>query len=557
MKQFLLTLALCALAAPLFAEGSAGRYIVMTRPSAREAQIQLLQSDGPATDRQVREFRQIDGFAATLTAEEVARLRRSPDVRYVSPVVERHLLDAPEVAFKPSTDTSIYQLKQTVPYGIDLVHARDVWFVTRGASESVNVAILDTGIDYHHPELMAAFRGGYNAIDNSDNVFDDNHHGTHVAGTIAAADNNIGVVGVAPNARIFAVKVLDQDGNGTDESLIAGLDWVLESKRTKGGHWIVSLSLGSNSTSAAEEEVFRRAIGADLFIIAAAGNSGLDGINYPARYPGVFAVGAVDDEALLARFSNKGSRLDIVAPGVSILSTVPLGTADVADVTVAGDTLEAVPLIGSPKGDVNAPYIFCNIGQPSDFPAAVKDNIAVIRRGGLSFNDKARNAKAAGARGLIILARPNDLDDRYSWTLIRPCTATCDDQDADKAFDWPLTVALMSDPGQKILDNPGTIAESYRGDDYEMLSGTSMATPHVSGVAAILWSLAPNLFASDLIVAMEATARDLGKPGFDSQYGYGLLDAFAAARRVAPGPFGLPPPPPPPSTIIRRRGVGH
>ncbi|MGZ4779703.1 MAG: S8 family serine peptidase, partial [Thermoanaerobaculia bacterium] len=197
MKRLIFAFSFCVLAAPLVADPAAAtRYIVMTRPSAREACIRLRQTDG--RDRGVREFQQIDGFAATLTASEVAELRRSPYVRFVSPVVERHLLDAPATSFRPATETSIYQRMQTVPYGIDLVHARDVWTATRGGSANVNVAILDTGIDVNHPELKMAVRGGFNVIDKNGNIVDDNHHGTHVAGIIAAADNDVGVVGVAP-----------------------------------------------------------------------------------------------------------------------------------------------------------------------------------------------------------------------------------------------------------------------------------------------------------------------------------------------------------------------
>jgi subtilisin family serine protease len=555
MQRFTLALGFCLLATPVFAGSAATRYIVMTQPSSREASIRLLQTDG--RDRDVREFGQIDGFAATLTPSEVAELRRSPYVRFVSPVVERHLVDAPAAPFRPATDVSIYQLKQTVPYGIDLVHARDVWPVTRGGSDSVNVAILDTGIDFHHPELTAALRGGYNAFARNDNILDDNKHGTHIAGTIAAADNNIGVVGVAPAARIWAVKVLDQNGNGSDESLIAGLDWVLAKKQMRGGNWIVSLSLGSNSSSAAEEDAIHRSIEAGVFIIAAAGNSGFDSIDYPARDVGVFAIGAVDNESVLARFSNYGTRLDVVAPGVSVLSTVPLGAAAVADVTAGDSILNASPLEGSPRGDVSAPFVSCGVGQVADFPPSVTGSIAVIRRGEITFNQKVRNAKAAGAKGVVILGRQTDTDDPSGWTLIRNCSATCDDQNADKAFAWPLTVGLTYATGEKLLAKSGPIAESYRGEDYEMLSGTSMATPHVSAVAALLWSLAPRATVADLKRAIEMTTRDLGKPGYDPYYGYGLVDALAAAKQIAPSAFGLPDPPPPPLMPGRRRSAPH
>ncbi|MGZ7078508.1 MAG: S8 family serine peptidase [Thermoanaerobaculia bacterium] len=556
MKRLIFAFSFCVLAAPLVADPAAAtRYIVMTRPSAREASIRLLQTDG--RDRGVREFQQIDGFAATLTASEVAELRRSPYVRFVSPVVERHLLDAPATSFRPATETSIYQRMQTVPYGIDLVHSRDVWTATRGGSANVNVAILDTGIDVNHPELKMAVRGGFNAIDKNGNIVDDNHHGTHVAGIIAAADNDVGVVGVAPSARLWIVKVLDANGNGSDESLIAGLDWVLAMQRMNGGNWIVSMSLGSSQSSSAEEDAVHRAVEAGVFLIAAAGNSGFDSIDFPARDEGVFAIGAVDSDSILARFSNRGTRLDVVAPGVSVLSTVPLGSAAVADVTAGDNTLHANPLEGSPRGDVTASFVSCGVGQVEEFPASVAGNIAVIGRGTLTFNQKVRNAKAAGAAAVLILGRQTDTDDPSTWTLIRGCNATCDDQNADKAFSWPLTLGLSYADGQKLLATSGPVAESFRGEDYTMLSGTSMATPHVSAVAALLWSLAPDATVSDLKRAIDMTTRDLGKPGYDAFYGFGLVDALAAAKQIAPNAFGLPTPAPllPPSG--RRRGVAH
>jgi subtilisin family serine protease len=378
-----------------------------------------------------------------------------------------------------------------------------------------------------------------------------------VAGTIAAADNGIGVVGVAPAAQLWAVKVLDENGNGSDEGLIAGIDWVL-GKHAQGGNWIVNLSLGSNSSSAAEEDVFRRAAAAGLLIVAAGGNAGVDGMNYPARYPGVFAVGAIDDHMTLARFSNRGPRMDIVAPGVNVLSTVPVGTAMLADVITGPEVLAAVPLQGSPKGDAEGPYVFCGFGAgKADFPDSVNGAIAVIRRGNLSFNEKVRNAKAAGAKAVLILGRQTDqLDDRDSWTLIRNCDVTCADHDADLAYQWPLAVSLLFADGEKVLGRQGPIAESYRGDDYDFLNGTSMAVPHVSGIAAMLWSLSPSLTAADLVKAIEVSAKDLGQPGYDSYYGYGLIDALEAAKHVAPTAFGLPTQPPPPPSG-RRRGVGH
>src|SRR6185295_11718477 len=112
---------------------------------------------------------------------------------------------------------------QVTPWGLTMVHAPDVWVATRG--ENVNVAVLDTGIDATHPDLKDAYAGGYNTFDASKPPVDGHRHGTHVSGTIAAADNAFGVVGVAPHVKLWAVKVLADDGVGTNENIVAGFDW--------------------------------------------------------------------------------------------------------------------------------------------------------------------------------------------------------------------------------------------------------------------------------------------------------------------------------------------
>src|SRR5450759_552380 len=128
-------------------------------------------------------------------------MQKSSDVRYLSPVVGRsvEVIDMPRLQPGSEARSSHFQ---TVPYGIDLVHARDVWPVTRGKG-TVNVVVIDTGIDYTHPDLKEAYAGGYNVFTKTNDPKDDHGHGTHVAGIIAAADNDFGVVGVAPEVRLW------------------------------------------------------------------------------------------------------------------------------------------------------------------------------------------------------------------------------------------------------------------------------------------------------------------------------------------------------------------
>ena len=532
------------------------RYLVATRHGARAASLRALHSMSESGDfaeeRAVRSFEVIDAFAADLTDAEAAALRRAPDVRYVSRVVERHI-DAPSVVRKRS-DSSPYLKSQTVPYGLDMIHARDLWPLTKGAG-SVNVGIIDTGIDYRHVDLAARYAGGYNVLKQNDDPFDDNRHGTHVAGIIGAVDNNIGVVGVAPEVKLWSVKVLDNNGKGSDETVVAALDWLIAKKRAVGGNWILSLSLGSRDPSDVEEEALTRATAEGMLVIAAAGNDYSTALEYPGAYSTVLSVGAVDAAGVRAIFSNSGPTLGVVAPGVDVLSTVPTDSTSAASlVTAGGKAYAAYQVIGSPLADLTGEIVACGLGRLGDFPANIAGKIALIGRGEITFSEKVRNARNLGAIGAVIYN--SEEVPSSGWTLIRPdCTAQgCGPFADDVNFDWPLTIAVGHNDGTALLASGGSVTIGAWRDEFAMMTGTSMATPHVTGVAALLWSLAPNATAAQLREALTATAHDLGAPGYDPSYGFGLIDALAAAKHIAPAAFGLPVPPPAPP---RRRDAPH
>jgi serine protease len=490
----------------------------------------------------VRAFQSIDAFAADLTAAEADALKRSGEVRFITPVVERHASGMGEL--HTVQNGSPYAASQTLPYGIAMIHTVEVWPLSKGAGP-VNVVIFDTGIDRKHPDLAPNFAGGYNTFTQTDDVTDDNGHGTVVAGIIAAADNNFGVVGVAPEARIWSVKVLDQHGFGLDENIVAAIDWVIARKRSQHGDWIMSLSLGSAQNSPIEEEAFRRVLAEGVLAVAAAGNRGFPDVEFPAGYPGVIAVGAVDQTGTLASFSDHGPHLSLVAPGVRVLSTARLGSVPSAGVSVNnGPSLSAVPLTGSSHGEFVGPYIVCGIGRPEDFPASVRGKIALIRRGEITFNQKVRNAQDAGAVSVVIFN--HDESDFHFWTLLRPnCDAIegCD----DPTHPWPVVLAISSADGQRLLDDTTrTMDMGFWLDDYGIASGTSMSVPHVSGAAALIWSLAPGAISESVRQAMLSTATDLGAPGFDLDYGYGLINVLDAAVKLAPRRFIPNPGPRPP-----------
>lgn len=527
------TLALLLAFSAVSVFGGTSRYLIATRHPARSAALALLRNADESQLHAVRTFAAVNAFAADLSDSEVAALQRSSEVRYISPVVERHALG--DVQLTAHADASPYATTQTVPYGITMVRAPQVWPATKG--QGVNVAILDTGIDMSHPDLAANIAGSYNTFSETSDATDDNGHGTHVAGTIAALDNGIGVVGVAPEARIWPVKVLDAQGIGSDENVVEGLDWVMREKQLNGGDWVVNLSFGSHYISFIEQDAVEEAIKEGIVIVAAAGNDDSASVDYPAAYAGVVAVGAVDSTATVAAFSNQGPRLSLVAPGVSVLSTAIQGSVPAAAVTFEGTTMSASTVQGSGQGEINGQYVLCGPGRPQDFPPYTAGKIALIERGELSLNQQVRNAQAASAAA-VILYNVDD-SDYESWTLLRPdCgnIAGCD----DTTRTWPVVLVVSATDGQRLAAPSAHVVDMgvWR-DDYREMSGTSMATPHVSGVFALVWSLEPYDDASVIRDAILSTAQPLAAPEPNSESGYGLVNAFHAALKIAPDRFGL------------------
>jgi len=213
---------------------------------------------------------------------------------------------------------------EVTPWGVDRIGADLVWSNNKG--NGVKVAIIDTGIDKDHPDLQANIKGGFNFVSNHhrrpadpEKWDDDNGHGTHCAGIVAAVDNDIGVIGVAPEAYLYGVKVLDRTGSGYESDVIAGIQWSRDN-----GMQVISMSLSSSSDSSPLHEACDKAYyDAGIVVVAAAGNSGPrdNTVLYPAKYESVIAVSATDDGDSLAGFSSIGPEVELAAPGVSIYST--------------------------------------------------------------------------------------------------------------------------------------------------------------------------------------------------------------------------------------------
>lgn len=212
------------------------------------------------------------------------------------------------------------------PPGVSLIAARKIWPSTRG--ENAVVAILDTGVDYHHPDLKANIIGGMSFVETEKDFIDLNGHGTHVAGTIAAHGR---ILGVAPQSKILAIKVLGKNGAGSYRGICQGLEYARHWKGPRGEVVnVVNMSLGGPIGDPAMHREIKKAIQTGISVVCAAGNAG-DGmedtreITYPAYFPEAIAVGAVDLQTGIANFSNSNDHIDIVAPGVETYSTYPGG----------------------------------------------------------------------------------------------------------------------------------------------------------------------------------------------------------------------------------------
>jgi subtilisin family serine protease len=326
----------------------------------------------------------VRGVAATLPEAAIAALQRNPNVTSVEPDLQVFALDA-------------YDTELDGTWGVKRVGGG--LSATGGAG--IHVAVIDTGVDCNHPELTRSGAticdAGWDFVNGGSVAFDDNGHGTHVSGTIAAAKDGAQVVGVAPGVTIHPLKVLDANGSGSFSNIIAALDWV---KTYNGNHPDAPIRITSNSYGSSgnpgslTQAAFDSSAAAGVLHIAAAGNSGIcsgktDTVGYPAKYASVVAVAATDSNNVRPCFSSTGPDVELSAPGVAITSTIPNG-------------------------------------------------------------------------------------------------------------------------------------------GYDTWNGTSMATPHVSGVAALVLEAKPTLTASEVRSILTSSATDLGVAGRDTLYGFGLVNATAA-----------------------------
>jgi len=315
-------------AAPAGAAPAFGKYIVVLKDSTASPDAVARSHAGRFGARVGSVYRYaLKGYSATLGADRVAALRADPSVAAVAP------------------DLPVHALAQALPTGVDRIDGELSSTISGngGGDVNVDIAIIDTGIDTSHPDLNVV--GGTNCVGGT-GFNDDNGHGTHVAGIAAARDDANGVVGVAPGARLYAVKVLNASGSGSISQIICGIDWVTARASTIE---VANMSLGGQSlfgsfstcTSGFDpmHPAICRSTQAGVTYAVAAGNSDANSNNFiPATYSEVITVSALADfngqpgggaaptcradvDDTFADFSNWGADVDIIAPGVCIFST--------------------------------------------------------------------------------------------------------------------------------------------------------------------------------------------------------------------------------------------
>ncbi|MFJ7976675.1 S8 family peptidase [Peribacillus sp. JNUCC 23] len=238
----------------------------------------------------------------------------------------------PNVQLIPFHVKGITENTFEVPRGIRMIRARSIW--REGfKGENIVVAVIDTGCQPDHLDLMGQIIGGYNFTGdyngNPANFSDNNGHGTHVCGTIAAAENGFGVVGAAPKAKLLVLKALNGSGEGTTDNISSAIQYAINWTGPRGEKVrVISMSLGGPNDDPALHSSIKNAVQANIMVVCAAGNEG-DGIadtvenSYPAAYPEVVAVGSVNQRGRISRFSNSNGEVDLVAPGEQVVSTFP------------------------------------------------------------------------------------------------------------------------------------------------------------------------------------------------------------------------------------------
>jgi serine protease len=479
------------------------------------------------------DFPQLEAYVITLPESALNGILRNPFVESVEADPARYPIQPvktePQATYTDTQDIS----GQTIPWGIDAVQARDVWDDNRDAvldpgaptGAGVTVCIIDTGYYAAHEDLKDGSTG-MSQVD-GDYETDGAGHGSHVAGTIGALNNGLGVVGVSPGAiNYHIVKIFDNDGVWTSSSNLVSAIYECQT----GGADVISMSLGGTFKSRTEEKAFNALYADGILHVASAGNDGNTRLSYPASYNSVISVAAVDSNLVVADFSQKNSAVELAAPGVRVLSTVPF--IDESAVAVDDVTYNAFHIENAARGTASG--ILVNGGLCDSTTGSWSGKVVLCQRGVISFYDKVINVQNSGGAAALIY---NNEPGSFYGTL----------GDGSSTI---IALSLSQEDGEYLAANMTDVTANVTstftspGSGYEAWDGTSMAAPHVSGVASLIWSADLSLTNVQIREAMNTTALDLGAAGRDNAYGYGLVQAYAAWQYLGGGGGGTTDDPP-------------
>lgn len=511
----------------------------------------------------------------TKNLDLVKRLQNHPEVEYVEAeyfrpapkpingfkisrvnvdVFERARRKKPVVNDGGFSTTPEFKAGDSTPWGILAVNAGDAWALS-GAGVKARVLVLDTGIDAEHPSIAANFEKGRNFMEGADGTVvdtdynDTEGHGTHCSGTVLGIYNTQnGFTGVAPKAKLLMGRVCGTQGCSSI-AIVEGINWGIQEKVD-----VISMSLGGPIGGSGERNAVAKADKAGVVVVAASGNGAdnpnyspdkkdpkcggagnpfapnLCGVSFPSAFPTVVSVGALNSVLEKTNFSQWGPELDVTAPGAAVVSSVPRGSGRESKVeleingvkkSVKSSAFGGTELFATPM--VNSLVAVPGFGKPEDFAGLdVAGKFALISRGEIKFLDKVNNAIAAKAAGVVIYNnKPGLMQGSLSEdsSLLNLPVVMIEQTEG---------VALVTELAKGAAVSA---AVSTSASDYAAFDGTSMATPHVAGVVALIRSANKKLTPAQVRAILTSTAKPLA-PNDTNQFGAGIVQADLAVKKA-------------------------